>query len=122
MDKDEARRLVKAHWPLFEKVITAGKDYTDIIKSVVAWLHTIALLLRCILVCGVWLGLSYVDPTASVVFLLVVSLVQTKTLIDTRFNGLDTIIASAVEEERRLHKCTSSSEEVQNEEENTSSS
>lgn len=111
IDKDEARQLVKRHWPHFEKSIAAGRDYTAHIKDAVGWLYLILLSLKCITIGALWLGLNYLDPTLGLGYLLVIALVQTKKALDHEFYGVEDTIIEAVKEEKNCRALADGREE-----------
>lgn len=101
MDKNFTRDLVKKYRDLFEKLVSDVKDQDQLrlsLSKIIFKSYLVMLLLKCVSIGAAWLLLTAWNPLYGTFFLLFVSLVQTKLILDRDFDGLEDDIIDVVEE------------------------
>jgi len=97
IDEDSAKELVSKHKKLFQNIASKGDFETSLIK-IVGKAYLVMLLIKSILIGSAWWMISLADPFYGTFFLLVVSLIQAKMLLDRDFKDVgDNLITAARE-------------------------
>ena len=97
IDKDSAKELVSKHKELFQNIASKG-DFETSLRKIVGKAYLVMLLIKSIFIGSAWWMISLVDPFYGAFFLLVVSLIQAKMLLDRDFRDVgDNIIIAAKE-------------------------
>ena len=97
IDKTDAKELIKKYRNSFEKMASKG-DLEIFVRKIVSKCYYTFLLLETLSIGTIWYILSNLNSTYGSFFLLIIALIQSKLLLDNKFDGVEDNILEAAEE------------------------